>query len=181
MLKDEFDVEEFCDDSPKLKGILQSIVRKNLVNEGRVTLEGEELLQFLSSSKGVKLTKKKPNNDDFSKWWSTYPPVDTFSYRGKSFKGSRALRSRKEDCRVKFNKVLSTGEYTLDELIEALKLEIEQKAENSYKSGDNKMKYMQNSLTYLNQATYDSYIQLVRQGFKSKKEEEKATTNETFI
>ena len=115
----------------------------------------------------------------FTKWWNTYPATNTFEYRGRKFKGTRALRVKKDDCKVKINKILNSGEYTIEELIEALKLEVYQKCENSFKTNQNKMDYMQNSLTYLTQATYDPFVELVRKGFKAEEKEEEA--NETFI
>ena len=41
-----------------------------------------------------------------------------------------------------------------------------QKKENSIKHKTNKLTYMQNSLTYLNQRTFESFIELVRDGHK---------------
>lgn len=160
--------------SPKLDNIWATMIRKGLVNEGKLTLDGKELLKFLSSTEETpKIIKKKTSTDIFDKWWSTYPPTDTFEYNGRKFKGTRALRVKKDDCKAKIHKILNTGEYTIDELVEALKLEVEQKAENSYKTGTNKMSYFQNSLTYLNQATYDPFVELVRAGHKAQTKDNK--------
>ena len=41
-----------------------------------------------------------------------------------------------------------------------------QKKENSLKTGVNKMTFMQNSLTYLNQSTFEPYIELIKEGQK---------------
>ena len=40
----------------------------------------------------------------------------------------------------------------------------------SIKTGQNKLSFMQNSMTYLNQFTYESFIELVRKGNKVKEE-----------
>ena len=38
------------------------------------------------------------------------------------------------------------------------------KKENSVKAGENKLKYLQNSLTYLTQRSYEPYIEIVKEG-----------------
>jgi hypothetical protein len=74
------------------------------------------------------------------------------------------MRVRKDECKLKFNKILGEGEYTVHELIKALELEVNQKKENSVKSGTNRMTFMQNSLTYLNQRTFEVFIELIKEG-----------------
>jgi capsule polysaccharide export protein KpsE/RkpR len=74
------------------------------------------------------------------------------------------MRVKKDDCKLKFKKILDEGEYTIDELVAALEYEVLQKKENSVKAGENKLKYMQNSLTYLNQRTFEPYIELIKEG-----------------
>ena len=51
-------------------------------------------------------------------------------------------------------------------MVEALEYEVVQKKENSVKAGENKLKYMQNSLTYLNQRTFEPFIELIKEGVK---------------
>jgi hypothetical protein len=63
---------------------------------------------------------------------------------------------------------MNEGEYTVDELIAALEFEVQQKKENSLKTGVNRMTFMQNSLTYLNQRTFEPFIELIREGQKVK-------------
>lgn len=163
---------------PKILALSKTIFRKGLINsEGCLTETGRELLSFLSSTeKTPKLIKKKKDKsqevDNFTLWWKNYPATDTFEYKGKKFNGTRALRVKKDECKIKINKILESGEYTINELVEALKLEIQQKAENSYKTGQNKMSFFQNSLTYINQQTFDPFVELVRAGHKA---EEKST------
>jgi hypothetical protein len=67
---------------------------------------------------------------------------------------------------LKFDKILLEGEYTAADLIAALKFDVEQKKENSVKLGTNKLTYMQNSLTYLNQRSYEPFIELIKEGAK---------------
>ena len=174
------DVEEYVKNSSKLENCLTTIIRKSLYHEGKLSLEGVKILEFLSSpTEGVKLVKKKPDEEGFNKWWNTYKATDSFTYKGKSFPGSRSLRVKKDDCKLKLNAILKEGEYTTDELISALELEIKQKMENSIKTGQNKLSYMKNSLTYLNQRDFEGFIDLIREGYKTK--EVSTTSNETYI
>ena len=59
--------------------------------------------------------------------------------------------------------ILNEGDYTPQQLIAALKFEIEQKVLESMRRGNNRLTYMQNSLTYLNQRTFEAFIELIEQ------------------
>lgn len=157
--------------SKKIDVIVQTAIRKGLLTDnGALTLTGKELLQFLNSEGEDVKIKKVITNDDFEEWWKTYPGTDSFVHKGVTFTGSRSLRARKDECKVKLKKILDEGEYTITELIEALKFEVLQKKENSIKQKSNKMSFMQNSLTYLNQRTFEPFIELVREGMHVKEE-----------
>jgi len=66
------------------------------------------------------------------------------------------------------NAIIAEGEYTIKDMIAALEFEVLQKKENSYKTKTNKLSFMQNSLTYLNQRTFEPFIELIREGKKVK-------------
>ena len=166
-LAEEADVMFLCNDDLKLKTLLQGMIRKGILTEnGKITLSGSAVLEILNKEEvKTPLTRKIPDKtDDFERWWKAYPGTDTFTYKGKSFSGTRSMRVKKDDCKLKFTKILNEGEYTADEMIAALQLEVEQKKDNSVKAGENKLKYMQNSLTYLNQRTFEPYIELIKEG-----------------
>jgi hypothetical protein len=65
---------------------------------------------------------------------------------------------------VKYNSTLGEGDYTAKELMAALEYEILQKKENSIKTKTNRLTFMQNSLTYLNQRSFEPFIELIRDG-----------------
>lgn len=165
--------------SPKIDNLCATVLRKGLVSTDKLTLEGEELIKFFTSKDDIKLVKKRPKDENFTLWWSQFPSLDSFTYKGKKFEGSRSLKAKKEECKEKLNSILSEGEYTIEEMIEALNYEITQKKENSIKTGQNKMSYFQNSMTYLNQKGWESYIEAIRAGNKVK--ESSTQTNDTFI
>jgi hypothetical protein len=164
------DVKSLCKGSLKLETLYQGLYRKGLITEEqKITLTGKELIKFTTeedeNSEETKVPRKKVI-DGFDLWWKTYPGTDTFVYSGKTFSGTRSLRTKKEDCKKKFNNILEEGEYTVQELVDALKFETDQKKMNSVKEKTNKLTYMQNSLTYLNQRTFEPFIELVRAGIK---------------
>ena len=161
-----YDIEKLCDD-PKLRVLCQTVRRKGLLSENfKITVIGKSVLGFLdeSGTPEMKLVKKKQVSNDFDEWWKAYPGTDTFTHKGKEFSGTRSLRAKKDDCKAKLNSILAEGEYTIAELIAAIQYEVLQKKENSIKTKTNKLSYMQNSLTYLNQRTFEPFIELIREG-----------------
>lgn len=168
-LADEgIDVSTLCGDV-KMQMICQTVRRKGLLSEDfKITLIGKSILGFLDDEgeSEVKLNKKVVETDTFDAWWKAYPGTDTFTHKGQNFTGSRSMRMKKEDCKAKLISILEEGEYTIEDMIAALEFEVLQKKENSVKSKTNKLTFMQNSLTYLNQRTFESFIELVKQGVK---------------
>jgi hypothetical protein len=160
-------LESFCNGSPKLEALYQTIYRKGLITvEDKLTLTGKSVLEFTTGEETTTFVRKKKTDDAFDLWWKAYPGTDTFKINGKNFTGTRSLRNKKDDCKIKLNKILDEGEYTIKELIDALEFEVNQKVNNSIKTNTNKMSFMQNSLTYLNQRTFEPFIELIREGHK---------------
>lgn len=168
LIGEQYDVKPLCEESAKIKALYQSLIRKGLISEAdeKVTTVGKELLVFISTKEPNKIIKRKPALTEFEEWWKVYPGTDTFTHNGRKFVGSRSLRQNKEECRLKFDKILLEGEYTAKDLIEALVFDVEQKKANSIKTGINKLTYMQNSLTYLNQRSFEAFIELIKDGAK---------------
>lgn len=168
--KEKCNIKDMCAEDPKLSALYQGLVRKGLISEDcKIMLDGKAILDFLSTpiEDSATLAKKKPIEDDrFNLWWNAYPGTDIFTYKGMSFSGNRTLRAGKDDCKLKLNKILEEGEYTLEQMVEALKFDVLQKKENSVKTKTNKLTYMQNSLTYLNQRSFEPFIELIKEGHK---------------
>jgi len=160
-------VIELCNSSAKICNMMQTLVRKGLITkENKLTTQGIELLKFVESEQPIKIVKTTAANVQFEEWWKTFPGTDTFTHKGKRFEGSRSLRQNKEECKIRFDKIVLEGEYTVAQLIEALKFDVLQKKENSVKTGNNKLTFMQNSLTYLNQRSFEPFIELIKEGAK---------------
>jgi hypothetical protein len=166
LIDSEYDVEPLYENSMRLSAIYQSLIRKGLIakDEHKLTTVGKDLLTFMGEdNNNKKFVKRKPKATAFEEWWKAYPGTDTFTYKGKKFTGTRALRKDKQACKVKFNAILMEGDYTAEQLLEALNFEILQKVNMSYKTGTNRITYQQNTLTYLNQRTYEAYVELMEE------------------
>ena len=165
LVEEGADISALCEDSAKIEALLQTLIRKGLVTEEqKLTLQGKEILSFMDTEGEANIVKKKAEDSEFDEWWKAFPGTDTFIHKGVKFEGTRSLRKDRENCKIKFDKILLEGEYTGAELIAALEYDVLQKKENSFKQKTNKLMYMQNSLTYLNQRSYEPFIELVRDG-----------------
>jgi len=170
LAEQDVDILALCGESAKLQALHQAVVRKGLITQdNKLTLSGQNILNFLKEEiePGTKLQKKVSiDEDDFEKWWKVYPGTDTFTHKGKTFSGTRSMRVRKEECKVKLFNILDEGEHKLEDIISALEYEVLQKKELSIKTNSNRMSYMQNSLTWLNQRTFEPFIELIKEGHK---------------
>jgi hypothetical protein len=175
LIDEQYDVSPLCKDSMRIAAIYQSLIRKGLITEtdDKLTTLGRDLLEFLDAKCSGKLIKRRPATTDFEEWWKIYPGTDSFEYKGRKFTGTRAIRKGKDECRLKFDKIILEGEYTATQLIAALNYELKQKKESSIATNSNRMTFMQNSVTYLNQRAYEAYIELISSGEEIQESPEK--------
>jgi hypothetical protein len=165
LIEQEFDTNPLKTNSLRIDTIYQSLIRKGLVSdEDKLTITGKEVLLFLDTKENTKIIKRKPATTEFNDWWLSYPGTDNFTHAGITFKGSRTLRQSKDECRLKFNSIIDEGEYTAIQLIDSLKFDVLQKKEESVRVRGNKLSYMQNSLTYLKQKSFEPFIELINEG-----------------
>lgn len=173
LIEQEVDLKQLTQSSPKATLLCQTILRKQLITaDYKLTTEGKDILAFFNSSSREKLVRVKPDEDGFEEWWKVYPGTDTFTHKGKKFTGARALKMNKDECRLKFNKIVGEGEYSAQDLIDALNYDVLQKKENSFSTKTNRLTFMQNSLTYLNQRTFEPFIELIKDGQKVEETQE---------
>jgi hypothetical protein len=174
LIDEEFDIKTLAEGGAKTDMLCQTLRRKGLVSEQfKITVLGRNLLEFMNSrAKTSKIVKKTQTFAEFERWWAAYPGTDIFTYKGKSFSGGRTLRVSKDECQLKLDAILAEGEHTIDQLIAALEYEVAQKKENSFKTGTNRLTYMQGSITYLNQRSFQNYIELINQGVVIKEADE---------
>ena len=171
-IHEKLDLTDFINcGSARVTALYQSLSRKGLITENgeELTTVGKELIIFVNTKNPRKVTKKKSVTTEFEEWWKAFPGTDTFVYNEIRFNGCRTLRQNKEKCRIKFDVIVLEGEYTPRKLIDALSFDVEKKKSMSVKTGVNKLTYLQNSLTYLNQRSYEPFLELIKSGAKVEK------------
>ena len=162
------DIQPLIDGSMKIAGLYQSLIRKGLVSDvtQEITQVGRELLTFADSEVKQPMKKLKQKASDFDAWWNAFPATDNFEHNGRKFAGSRGLKRNRDECRIKFNKILAEGDYTADDIINATLLDVFLKKEASVKNGDNRMSYMQNVFTYISQRSFEPFLEMIKTGVK---------------
>lgn len=177
LIDEGFNIREMCESSERIKALHTSLIRRGLIYDEettpKLTIQGKHLLSFISVEGEIKIKKEKVDSDLFDRWWDTFPKRDEFEYKGVYFAGERGFRVKKDECRVKFNKILIEGEYSIDQLIRALQKEVIQKKEASVRHRENRLKYLHNTLTYLNQRDFNNFIE----DSSSPQEEEESSYN----
>lgn len=163
MIDNKVDITPFVESSKRMAALHQTIIRKGLLNEAgnSLSLFGRELLNGIVEKKGLPVKNPLVNND-FDSWWKIFPATDTFEYNNVKFTGCRNLKQKKEDCRLKFNRIVSDGEFTAEEIIDATIFDVNAKMKESVKKNSNKLTYLQNSFTYLNQRSFQGFVDSVK-------------------
>lgn len=168
LIEANIDIQSLTDGSMKIAGLYQSLVRKGLVSDvtQEITQIGRELLTFADTEVKEPIKKLKQKSSDFETWWNAFPATDNFEHRNKKFSGSRGLKRSREDCRIKFNKILAEGEYTAQLITDATALDVFLKKEASVKNNENRLSFIQNSLTYLTQRSFEPFIEMIKTGME---------------
>lgn len=153
---------------PKIEVIHQMLLRKSLVtNEDRVTLDGEELLDYLEEDgEKIKEIIKKVRSEGFEKWWTTYPSTNMFVYKGKTFAGTQNKKIKKEDCKRLFQKIVNEGILSED-IIGATEYHFQVAKDISFKERKNQLSYIANSERYLREKMFQPYIVLYKNKIKN--------------
>lgn len=155
------DIEHIIKGSKKIEILYKSIKRKGLITEDdKLSQIGIEILDFISLKSNTTLIKPKVIVSEFDEWWNIFPPNDKFTIKNKKFGPTRAFKTKKEDCRLKFNKMVLDGEFTAKQIINATLYDINLKKERSFKKNNNQLKYLQNSHTYLYQKTFSGFVDM---------------------
>ena len=153
--------------------LFQTLQRKGfLTPDSHITEQGKKLYELLSNpmftssntivSKEVRKTKRD-YNAQYSEWLKHYPATATWTDDNvKLWEDSRVLRKNTPDAERMYLEILSRGEFTHEEMCNALDFQVEIMKKNSIKSRENKMKFFQGTLPYLNQETYRKWIETMR-------------------
>jgi len=178
LVEANIDIQPLTDGSMKIAGLYQSLVRKGLVSDvtQSITQVGRELLTFADSEVKQSMKKLKIKESEFDNWWNAFPSTDHFEYNGRKFTGSRGLKRSREDCRIKFNKILAEGEYKGEDIVNATLLDVYLKKEASVKSGENRLSFIQNSFTYITQRSFEPFLEMILTGINPMKMHQSSNT-----
>lgn len=121
---------------------------------------GKELIEKVMNFKKVKTKNNSSNSVLFDEFWKLFPATDKHSIYNKT----RSLKSNRIGCKTKYFSYLKEGVKHSD-IIKALRYEIEDRKKTSGK--DNKLSYMKNSNTWLNQREFEIILETMDDGDSS--------------
>lgn len=159
--------------------VYQTLQRKGYIIDSKITSDGKILYELIASLVEGKNTivignpeltvARKTRDNQFEEWWSTFPSTDRITDTNGIiiFKESRSLRGGKEYCKDKYIKLLAEG-YKHEDLMRSLNYEISLRKLQSVEEGENKLKFMQNTKTYLYQKSFEAFIDLSKEDIKGK-------------
>lgn len=179
------DTQDFLPPRHKLKTELE---KYGYIYEDQITPKGkdlvfeannwEEIYEPMKQAKKVERVYSK----EFEAWWETMPSTDNFEIDGKLFQGIRSLRDKKPECQTKFDNL--TKFVSAQELIDALKYEVDARIDQSLLRGANQLSFIKNTWSYLHNKSFEPYLELAAKGpYKRKGQEikqEMIDTNNLF-
>lgn len=113
---------------------------------------GKDTIEKVMNFNPVLTKVNSPMSKLFEEFWELYPSTDKHSIYPKS----RTLKSNRRGCKEKYIKYLKDGDKHQD-IIKALRYEINDRKKTSAK--DNKLSFMKNSNTWLNQREFDIILE----------------------
>ena len=125
------------------------------------TMQDLTLDNYLQDT-GAKKERKKPQVTDngFEQVWQAYPPTASFSYRGMKFgNSSRVLRTNKTVCEQLYLKGIAENKITGEQILAAVKKQVEAVKEESYETGQNRMQFLPAMEVWLRSGAYMALIE----------------------
>lgn len=157
LVDDGVDITQLGDENVEL--LMKGLIRKGLLSEeGKVTKLGTELLEFCET-KASRLAIGKVKDEAFDRWWKEFPASNYFEYKGKVFRGTQNKRLKQMECRSLFNKYVTTGEFTAEEIIGATAFHIEVAKDLSFQTGKNELSFISNTHTYLLNKKFEPFVE----------------------
>lgn len=154
--------------------ILATLDRKNYALNGNITESGVKLVNLLSDYRNIpdigdikkELKKVKAEHDTkFIEWWDTYPVgnawKDDAEHGNKMYPGSRGFKTKKDECEKLYLKALAEGTKHED-MLGAIKYEVNEKKREARRTGQNKLDYMVNTHSYLLNKLYINFIEMMK-------------------
>lgn len=128
--------------------------------ELHASLTGNVTTELRNAVNAAKVSKEKDiQQDSFDKWWAVFPASSYFEWKGKTFKGTRTLKTGKENCRKLFT-VLCNSHFRAEDIIRATKYHMDAKREESVVKRINQIDFVANSERYLRERMFEPFISI---------------------
>jgi len=171
--KDYSFLEKILQIDKQRKLLLQNLVRRGflgiysdelgfeIVENLYVTDKGEDIIFNLKTKfedfKKLDITFEKTNFEyQFNEFWETFPTSDKILH----YPRTRVLRTEQEKCKKLYKKLLE--EYKHEDIITALKYEIEMRTNNSNGKMFSDLKFMKASITWLNNKEFLAILEVMK-------------------
>jgi len=154
-------------DQQDLTGYRETALLRSLgmVDEHGCTTSGKAFYESVIASvdspvKSRRIKVVDDQDNGFEEFWKEFPVSAQFTYRDLLFKSERTLKSQKQVCKAKYNKLLAEDKITPDVLLRCLQLEVATRKEESYNDWkkQNKLQYMPGCEVWLNGKSYIGYL-----------------------
>lgn len=100
----------------------------------------------------------KSTDNRFEELWECYPGSANFSYKGMTFRSSRALRGNKQVCKMLYDAAIASKVATEEQIIVATKYMVEEAKKESFDTGVNKLQYLPGIEPFLRQQRYLNFV-----------------------
>lgn len=134
-----------------------------IIFEGNITDHGKNIYETFLTIEGDVDVKKikavKRVNEEFERWWKTFPGTPTIPNR---FISTRSMRVEKNNCQTLFEKLQAEPDFIgIDEMIRLLKVEIELRTQESMPSrrNANQLEFMKGTESYLNSRGWEVWLE----------------------
>ena len=160
------DLSEAITQGLERKGyITYSTEKESLTSAGKILYNLLTDPSFSSAAQNVKgeITKKRAKKEQYKEWLSLYPATATWQdSTGKNWIDTRVLRKDSVENEANYMKVINSGEFSHEEMCNALLFQIEMVHKDSILHHENKMIYFQGTTPYLNQETYRKQLEVMK-------------------
>lgn len=145
---------------------MNALKRRLFCLEGEITEKGKDYYNSLISGTTRSQSQSRDNiTEQFNKWWGTreiegaYPSTNAFFYEGRKFSGSQAKKIKKEECRLEFQKIVLSGDFSAEEIIQGTENHILAAKRTSLRKGENQISFIPNSYRYLRERLFSAFIE----------------------
>lgn len=96
------------------------------------------------------------NEKEWEKLWKLWPSNSNFEYQGKKYTGDRVLKAGQQVCRNIWVKAITDG-VGADIIQAAAYIEIQTKKQESHRTGQNKLQYLNGLEVWLRQRKWEAW------------------------